>query len=389
LIIGSRDFSSEMCMTEALGETAAVGTERVVLSLGNWGGSNFHVATEVGGVGVGLGKLAVEPDGVVSGQLGQPAEDLFVNLGADRTGVLLAGHDPLVNATGDVAKGIAVAFVNDTLESVALPTHVEVAVVHRASSIAVREDEWLLGVLGLIELVVPTASVVVHLVEDTGKVDREFRRAVTTVGSSGTVRDVRLMVGRVDVFSVPAALEVDLSANTARAGCLWEEVVLGGTTVEVQAEERDGLLFGAPHSWRLGGVPGDHAEVIREDGSLSRLVGEEVVGDGATRYELEGTIRILEVQLRIPVCGLVFFDTSGGALRFAEVLRGRDLDSKVGTANDPVDVTGDTPGVHDGVGTFNGENVLTNDEVSPCGCREGEQDERRECDHRYHGKERE
>ena len=61
-------------MTEAFGETAAVGAERVVLALGDRGGSDLHVATEVGGIGVWLGKFAVEPDGVVSGQLGEYAK---------------------------------------------------------------------------------------------------------------------------------------------------------------------------------------------------------------------------------------------------------------------------------------------------------------------------
>jgi hypothetical protein len=134
--------------------------------------------------------------------------------------------------------------------------------------------------------------------------------------------------------------------------------MLGGTTVEVQAEERNGLLFGASHGWRLGGVSGDHAEVIGEDGGLSRLIGEEVVGDGATRHELEGAVRILEVQLREPVRGLVLFDTSGGALRFTEVIRRRNLDSKVGTADDSVYVASDSARAYDGVSTFNGENVL-------------------------------
>ena len=66
----------------------------------------------------------------------------------------------------------------------------------------------LFGVLGLVELVVPAASVVVHLVENSGKVYGEISGAVTTVGSSSTVRDVRFMVRRVDVLPVPAALEV-------------------------------------------------------------------------------------------------------------------------------------------------------------------------------------
>jgi len=134
--------------------------------------------------------------------------------------------------------------------------------------------------------------------------------------------------------------------------------MFGSTTVEVQAEERDGLLLGASHSWRFGSISGDHAEVVREDGGLPRLIGEEVVGDRTTRYKLEGAIRILEVQLGEPVRRLVLFDTSGGTLRFTEVVRGRDLDSKVGTANDPVDVTGDAARVHDRVGTFNRENVF-------------------------------
>jgi len=74
LVIGSRDLSLEVGMTKAFG-TAAVGAERVFLALGDRGGGDLHVATEVGGVGVGLGKFTVEPDGVVSGQLGEYSED--------------------------------------------------------------------------------------------------------------------------------------------------------------------------------------------------------------------------------------------------------------------------------------------------------------------------
>jgi len=79
LLIGSRDFSSMNGVTEAFGEAAAVGAERVVLSLGDRSGSDLHVATEVGRVGVGLGKFAVGPNGVVSGQLGEPAEDCVID----------------------------------------------------------------------------------------------------------------------------------------------------------------------------------------------------------------------------------------------------------------------------------------------------------------------
>jgi len=117
--------------------------------------------------------------------------------------------------------------------------------------------------------------------------------------------------------------------------------MLGRYALEVQTEERNGLLFGASHRWRLGGVSRDHAEIIREDGGLSRLIGEQVVGNGIAVYELEGAVRILKVQLREPVRGLVLFDTSRGTLRFTKVIRRRDLDSEVRTADDSVDMASD------------------------------------------------
>lgn len=68
--------------------------------------------------------------------------------------------------------------------------------------------EWLASVLGLAEHAIETGSVVVHFVEDTGEVDRESRRAVAAVWSSAAIRDVGLMVRRVGILPVPAALEV-------------------------------------------------------------------------------------------------------------------------------------------------------------------------------------
>lgn len=64
---------------------------------------------------------------------------LFVDLGGDRTGHVLTGHDSLLDATGEVTVGVAVAFVDNALESCALPTHVEITVVHCAGSVAIRK----------------------------------------------------------------------------------------------------------------------------------------------------------------------------------------------------------------------------------------------------------
>lgn len=51
------------------------GFEWVLFSLGYRLLDNLHIATQAGRVGVRLGKLAVEPDGVVPWQLGEHAEN--------------------------------------------------------------------------------------------------------------------------------------------------------------------------------------------------------------------------------------------------------------------------------------------------------------------------
>lgn len=58
---------------------------------------------------------------------------------SDRAGGILLGHDSLINAAGEVTVRIAVTFVYDTLKGRAFPTHIEVAVVHRANSITISE----------------------------------------------------------------------------------------------------------------------------------------------------------------------------------------------------------------------------------------------------------
>ena len=79
LITGSYDFSSEIGTAVAFDKTAFMGRERVVVSLCEWLGGNRHVAEQVGGIGVRLGELAIEPDGVVSGQLGEYSVDCIMD----------------------------------------------------------------------------------------------------------------------------------------------------------------------------------------------------------------------------------------------------------------------------------------------------------------------
>lgn len=60
----------------------------------------------------------------------------------------------------------------------------------------------------MVEDVVETAGVIVHLVEDAGNVNWEIARTITRVWPSGSIRDVGFVVGRVGVLAVPTALEV-------------------------------------------------------------------------------------------------------------------------------------------------------------------------------------
>lgn len=209
------------------------GFEWVAFSLGYWLGNDLHVGTQAGRVGVWLGKLAVKPNGIVSGELGEPAGNCFIDMSRDGAGGFLAGHNSLLNATGEITVDVAVAFVNDTLKSRALPTHHEIAVVHRTSSVAVRENEWLLRVLSLAGLAVEASSVIVHLVKDTWKIEWKGRGTIAAVWPPGAIRDVGFMVRRISILSVPAALEVELSTNATGAGLFRKEVRLGTDAVEV------------------------------------------------------------------------------------------------------------------------------------------------------------
>jgi len=75
---------------------------------------------------------------------------------------------------------------------------------------------------------------------------------------------------------------------------------------------------------------------------LSRLVRVEVVDDRATRNELKGTVRMLEIHLREPVRRLVLLNAARGAFRFPKIIRRGDFDSEVGTTHDSVDMSGDS-----------------------------------------------
>jgi hypothetical protein len=124
-----------------------------------------------------------------------------------------------------------------------------------------------------------------------------------------------LMVLRVGVHAVPATGEVDLSPNTASACLRRNAVELGGGTGKIEAQKGDRLLSVAAgvvgaQSW----VPSDHPEVIRKSGDILRsgIIIEQIINNVATSKGAEGTVGPFEIQVRIPITGLVFCDGSGG-----------------------------------------------------------------------------
>jgi hypothetical protein len=215
-----------------------------------------------------------------------------------------------------IAVRVAVASVNNALENTVVPSVEEVCVISVSGSVTVGEDKWLVGLHGLRAELVEIGGGPVDLEEDTGKTDREIGvRALSAVRSSGSVSNVRLVIRRVEVLSIPAAGEVDLRTNTRWAVLLWDTGVLGGLSIEVKAKVVDGTLGDvvcvvAP----LRGVSAEHAEIRRECLGCPSLVREKVVDNGASVDAGEAAVGPLEVHMGEPVVGLVLLDRDRGTL---------------------------------------------------------------------------
>lgn len=151
-------------------------------------------------------------DGVVARQLVKRANDSLVDLrfdGALTGGILVIGEDTGVSAASRVAVVVASAAVDGLLECAGFPAVDEVSVVPVAGAVAVRVDERLAGVLGLVPNVGERTGVPVDLHEDTGKANGELGvRAGASVRVLGKEGNVRLVVIGVAVLTVPAGWEV-------------------------------------------------------------------------------------------------------------------------------------------------------------------------------------
>ena len=103
------------------------------------------------------------------------------------------------------------AVINRILEDRAVPAHQEVGVVRETSRVACGKD------VSTLTPVVVTADGNDHLVEDGDGVNRVSRRTRATVVVVDRVGHVRLVVGTVQVNTIPALGKEDLVTDTVLA----------------------------------------------------------------------------------------------------------------------------------------------------------------------------
>lgn len=164
-----------------------------------------------------------------------------------------------VDGAGAVGAG-----VDGFLEDLHVPSVEEVAVEAVACGVAVGEDK---GVLGAVPLVGEGVGVVEDFVEDGDHVDWEvgWARAVVVVLGCW-VAHVGFVVGRVEIFAVPAAGEEDLGAEATRAVVVGDAVCLG--LVGAEAGEGDALSWEVIAVAAFEGISSKHAESFGVCGEL-------------------------------------------------------------------------------------------------------------------------
>ena len=215
--------------------------------------------------------------------------------------------------------------------------------------------------------------------------DRVRSRARTVVvGVLGGVGHVGLVVGRVEVDTIPARWEEDLGTETVRALLGREAVGVGRSAAVVQADVADSLLGKVVATGSEGGSTGKHTETLGE-GSDVVVVGTASlqVVDGHTaldtltvtrlRNQGVGSVLLHVVQRRGPVVGHVLLDGARGASGRLSALVVHSGSKAIATS-DGVDVSRHATGADDGVETFLGETARARH--TPEGvswCRKGSQ----------------
>ena len=201
----------------------------------------LHWCTDRGrGSGAVLGGCIGPLNWVTSGKCVHGAVNLLVDLRSKHTSIALVVGEKVKDRAVGNETALVKASVSSLLKSRDVPAVDEVTVVSVSSGVTHREDEWLPSVLWDPPLKV--GGVPDGLEEDGDQVDGVRGRAWTVVvrvlGWEGHVR----LVGLVEVDTVPARREEDLSTKTVRADLIGELVRVWRGGAVVQADKGDSLL---------------------------------------------------------------------------------------------------------------------------------------------------
>jgi hypothetical protein len=256
------------------------------------------------------------------------------------TVVLVTLVDSLLKNVGTVDKG--------------WPTIDKVGVETVTSSISIGPDKGRVGAVVECE----SLDLEDEFVEQRDEVYRVGSGTITTVDTSRWPCHVRSVIVRIEIDTVPTVGEVDLSSDTLRTVVVGEERVplipVGVASVSTRVLEtdiRDGLV-GSVGAIKLPSarLTREHSKTVGESKDLLVLVSRsrKVVGvhvvDG---YHGVGSIgRIVVVELRDPIVGLVLGDSGGSTSTSSHRLVGNTL-SETGTTSNSVNMTRDRSWIDD------------------------------------------
>jgi hypothetical protein len=142
-------------------------------------------------------------------------------------------------------------------------------VVPVSGAIAGAQNEWLLGIPPHVGKEVGLED---GFIEDGDQVNGVGRWAWTVVVRSGfRICDMRLVIGGVEVYTVPARWEENLRTKTVGAVVVRKSIGLWlGRAIVIQTVVADGLRGKGPSIVALEGVASQHAEAFRE--SMERII---------------------------------------------------------------------------------------------------------------------
>ena len=222
-------------------------------------------------------------------------------------------HRAILNATA-----VTCALIDGRLQDVFFPSHDEITVSTIASRVTLRPDERLRVAVPLIRKLVGFPD---NLIEEGNQVDWEVWRAGAGIIGVGRIRHMGDVVGRVEVLSIPAGWEKDLSTETIGAIVVGEVGCLGlAWSAIVETVVTDGLRSKIGASTSFEWIAGNHAESWRESLDLFPIASTLEVVHSRTAIlldTLKGSVLVLEEQSRGPVVAVVSHDSArraGGGL---------------------------------------------------------------------------